>query len=275
MKIKVSSSYSGKLNVGDYSNLQPFFSAELEYDLAEGENALEKIAELQKTLHHQNKSQFDAVAEMVKLEKIKRDRADFRWYPLPDGREVPSSTSILNYDSDFAMPEEELKQYASQGTIIHKQIEVFIETGEWKEPGAIPELAPHIFIIKKGALGLSLDGWDFEGFVKKFGLTDLRVGKPGVNAQYEYGGTPDFFCQYEGKTTLVDVKRTPDKTKNFTQIASYARLENVSGVEQMMICVINDKTERGYSKPIVETRIDHYFEMFLFKRKAFRTVYGV
>lgn len=275
MKIKVSSSYSGKLNVGDYSNLQPYFSAEIEYDLSEGENALEKVSELQKALHHQNKLQFDAVAEMVKLEKIKKDRADFHWYPSPDGREFPSVTSILGYDTEFTMPEDELRQYAAQGTIIHKQIEVFIQTGEWKQPSDIPELAPYIFIIKSGALNLSLDGWDFPGFVEKYKLSNLRIGQSGVNQKHEYGGLPDFYCEFEGKPTLVDVKRTPEKVKNFQQIAAYSKLDNAYPSEQMMIAPINDKTERGFSKPIIETRMDHYFELFLHKRKQFRTVYGV
>ena len=71
------------------------------------------------------------------------------------------------------------------------------------------------------------------------------------------------------------MKRTPEKAKNFQLIAAYSKLDGMEPVEQMMVVPLNDKTEQGFSKPIIETNVEKYFELFLFKRKEFQKVYGI
>lgn len=282
MKIKVASSYSGKIQTGDYSNANPSFFAEVEYELPgeiKAENLMEILSEEQKQLNMVCYNNWKRVEENIRIEKIKKDRADFHWYKSPDGKEYPSVTSILNYDTDFSVPEHELKQYAAQGSIIHLQVDHFIKTGMWLNPEDIPEAVPYRFIIEKGELGLSLGGWDFPAFLEKHPLIDMKPGEPMTNKRYEYGGLPDIsFCVYEGKPTICEIKRTADKEKDlkhYQQLAAYANLDGAPKVEQMMIIPLNDKTKQGFSSPRIETRIDHYFQMFLFKRKQFRTVYGI
>src|SRR4029079_11366048 len=129
-------------------------------------------------------------------------------------------------------------------------------------PKAIEGTGPDIFIVKSGSLGLPLDGWDFPAFLKKYPLQDMRVGKAVVNTRHEYGGTPDIeYCVYDGVPTLADVKRTPDKVKNFTEVADYAKTSVSEPVQQLMIVPINDKTDQGFSKPIVTAEVDKYFEL--------------
>lgn len=218
---------------------------------------------------------FEMEANKAKILKIQEDRKDFRFYKLPNGEEVPSVTSILNYDSEFLMDSEELKQYASQSTINHVRVEEYIKTGIWKDPKDIEGITADMFILKKGNLGLDYDSCDFPEFVKKFNVKDLKNGSLLLNEKERYGGTSDGECTYEGIPTIFDIKRTADKTKNFQQMSAYAKCSGMEHIKQMMIIVLNDKTERGFSKPIISTDINKYYELFQFKRREFKKVYSI
>jgi hypothetical protein len=74
---------------------------------------------------------------------------------------------------------------------------------------------------------------------------------------------------------MCDVKRTVDKVKNFKQIAAYCKMKGYEHIKQMMIVPLNNKTQQGFSKPVIETRIDNYFEMFLKDREAFTKRFGI
>jgi len=274
--ITVSASFGGKISTGQYENSSPFFAAseviEVDYDMDAVADAF--IRQRQKDLQEICVGNFEAEAVRAKLAKIRADRKDFRWYG-----DYPSVTSILGYDTDFVKSEDEMKQYAAQGTIIHAQVAHFVKTGEWKQPMELEGIGAEIFIIKTGSLGLSLDGWDFPAMVKKYKVTDMANGREVVSKKHAYGGTPDLStCLLDGVKTLPDIKRTPDKVKNFQQMAAYEMAQRENGMEpneQIAIFPINDKTEQGFSKPIVTKEIDKYFELFLYKRKEFQKVYGI
>jgi len=275
-KIKVEASFSGVLPTGSYANSRPGFMASMEWEEDFKDDNIRKFAiesaqqELQ-ALCYQN---FQSEANRAKVMKIQEDRKDFRFYNLPSGEEVPSVTSILNYDSDFLMDEGELKQYASQGNIIHAQVAEFIKGGVWKSPSEIEGIAPDLFILKSGNLKLSLDGWDFPAFLKKYPMEKLENAEAVFNEKERYAGTPDGYSVVGGIPTIFDIKRTPEKVKNFTQMAAYAKASG-RDIKQMMIIPLNDKTDQGFSKPIVSADIDKYYELFLFRRKEFKKVYGI
>lgn len=275
-KIKVEASFSGVLTTGSYSNMRPGFLASMEYEQDfESEDGLKLAIETsQQELQAICYENFQSEANKAKILKIQNDRKDFRFYKLPSGEEVPSVTSILNYDSEFLMADDELKQYASQGTLIHCQVHEYIKTGIWRKLGEIENTTADLFIIKKGNLGLSLDGWDFPSFLKKYKLENLENGEEVINEKERYGGLPDGYGTYEGLQTIFDIKRTPEKVKNFMQMAAYAKASGRK-IEQMMIIPLNDKTEQGFSKPILSTDIDKYYELFLYKRREFRKVYSI
>lgn len=273
--LKISASFQGVIPTGSYQNSRPAFGAEETFEI-DIDGSVDKIIEMrQKQLEEICYKNFEAEALKAKIIKIRNDRKDFRFYQLPNGEEVPSVTSILNYDSEFLVSDEELKQYASQGNIIHAQVSEFISTGVWKEPKDIEGTTADLFILKKGSLGLSLDGWDFQAFLKKYPITDMTNGIACINAEHKYGGTPDLIGTYEGKKTICDIKRTPEKVKNFIQMAAYAKCLNGLGIEQMMIIPLNDKTEQGFSKPMISSDIEKYFELFLYKRREFRKIYDI
>ena len=274
-KLIVSASFQGVLPTGSYSNMRPMFSASEEFEF-DGDNSLvdDVIMTRQQELQSICYQNFEMEANKAKILKIQEDRKDFRFYQLASGEEVPSVTSILNYDTEFLMDSEELKQYASQGNIIHAQVAEFIKTGTWKNPQDIEGLAPDLFILKKGNLNLSLDGWDFQAFLKKYPMESLKNGETVLSELHRYGGLPDGYGVSGGVPTIFDIKRTPEKVKNFMQMAAYAKASKEK-ISQMMIIPLNDKTEQGFSKPIISTDIDKYFELFLYKRREFKKVYSI
>jgi len=276
-KIRVEASFSGVLPTGSYANQRPGFLASMEYEAefnSEDEISL-AIETAQQELQAICYKNFESEADKARIIKIRDDRKDFRFYTMQDGTEVPSVTSILNYDTDFLVNEDELKQYASQSTINHVRVEEYIKTGIWKDPKDLEGITADMFILKSGSLQLDPDSCDFPEFLKKFPLTDLKNGKVLLNEIDRYGGTNDGECMYEGKPTIFDIKRTADKTKNFQQLAAYAKCKGMEHIKQMMIIVLNDKTERGFSKPIISDQIAKYYELFQYKRREFKRVYSI
>lgn len=275
-KLKVEASFSGVLPTGSYANMRPSFAASMEYeaDFATEAEIKTAIEVAQQELQGICYSSFEMEANKAKIMKIQEDRKDFRFYELKNGEEVPSVTSILNYDTEFLMDAEELKQYASQGNLIHAQVADFITTGTWHKPQEIEGTAADLFILKKGNLSLSFDGWDFQAFLKKYPIADLKNGEVVINEKERYGGLPDGYGTINGVKTIFDIKRTPEKVKNFMQMAAYAKASKEK-VEQMMIIPLNDKTLQGFSQPIISTDIDKYMELFLYKRREFKKVYSI
>ena len=280
MKVKISAGFSGVIATGSYANARPSYSAEVEFEIADDEdlkislvNAI--INKHQKDLQEICYRNFKQDEQTQTIERIQRERKDFRIY----AGGFPSVTSILNWDADFWVTAIELQQYASQGSLIHAQVAEYIKTGEWKPVEKIDGTWSDLVIIKKGELQLPITGWSFPDFLKKYPVEKMVCGESIVSKEYKFGGTPDIsVCYYEGKKTLADVKRTPQKLKDFKQIAAYIIMEEENGespYEQMMIIVLNDKTKQGFSKPIISTEISQYKKMFLVDRKNFKKRYGI
>lgn len=250
----------------------------MELDTDEG-IVSDKIRATQQELQSICYGNFEAEALKAKRIKVQEDLKDIHWYDGPNGEKWPGVTSVINYDTTFYHDAEDMKEYAAQGTIIDAQVKHFIKTGEWKPPHEVPGINAEIFIIKNGKLGLALEGWDFPAFLEKYPLEGMEVGTAVVNSEHQYGGTPDITtCLYKGDPTIADVKRTPDKAKNFMQMAAYEMARRSMGMkpnEQMMVIPLNDKTEQGFSKPVGSREIEKYFELFLYKRREFKKVYGI
>jgi len=280
MKIKISAGFSGVIATGSYQNARPSYTAELEFETKQvptvegGEKVLDTVDGWQKALQEVCYRNFKQDEQKQTIERIQRERRDFRMYG-----NFPSVTSILNWDADFWVTAVELQQYASQGSLIHAQVAEYIKTGEWKPVEKIDGTWSDLVIIKKGELQLPISGWSFPDFLKKYPVDKMECGKSIVSNEHKFGSTPDIkVCFYKGKKTLADVKRTAQKLKDFKQIAAYIIAEEENGespYEQMMIIVLNDKTQQGFSKPIISTEISQYKQMFLKDRENFRKRYGI
>ena len=281
MRIKVSSGFSGVISTGSFQNSRPSFEAEVEFELDEKEtlpNPAEVCDKWQKHLHQVCLDNFKQAEQQAVAERINRERADFRFYP-DQGVMRPSVTSIINWDADFFVPPEELQQYASQGNLYDLQAKPFIKTGEWSDAEKIEGSWADVVILKKGNLGLQFNGWNFPAFLEKYPLEKMEVGKTVYSRVHNFAGTSDVRrCWYKGKKYLADVKRTPDKVKHFKQTAAYIICEEEMGepkYDGMMLIPANDKTEQGFSKPIITEEIEQYKTMFLRDRETFKKRFGL
>lgn len=281
MKIKISSSFSGVISRGSYENSRPGFSAEVEYDIEEGASVDVAVDSLQKRLQKICYDNFKACEEQAIIERINKERQDFRFYPDEYGKLIlPSVTSVIGFDADMFCTPEDLAQYAAQSNLCHAQVAHYIETGNWLEAKDVPGTWADLVIVTKGKLKLETNGWDFPAFLKKYPIKDAKNTRASINLEHRYGGTPDFegIPDFEGAEkvpTLFDVKRTPDKIKNNKQLAAYSKMKGYEHIKQICIVPLNNKTQQGFSKPMVETRIDQYFDMFLKDREAFKKRFGI
>lgn len=276
-KLKISSAFSGVVATGSYENARPAFSAEQEFevDCQTEEEINYVIEEVQSQLHVICYEKFKAVEQQMIAERIQKERKDIRFYEK-DGVKYPSVTSIINFDSDFFCSETELQQYASQSNITHARVAEFIKSGKWVEPKELSECWTDIVICTKGDLQLDIDAGDFPAFLKKYPMKEMKnFDDPVFNEEFLFAGTPDFQALVDEIPTLADVKRTIDKIKLFMQTAAYSKCKGLENIKQLMGIELNNKTQQGFSKPVIEIRIDNYFSMFLQKRKSFKERYGI
>jgi len=284
-KIKVEGSYSGVLPVASYSNLRPGFMASMEFEqeFKSDDEVRLAIEGGQQMMNEICFAAFEAEAVKARVLKVQEDLKNFRFYDI-DGEKFPSVTSVSGYDKEFFVGDDDLKIYAAQGNIYDAEIRNFVKTGEWKESKDILECTADRFILKTRPLStgkaLSLDTCKFREFLEKYPITDLKsIEKPVFNKKYRYAGTPDLVGTYNGLKTLVSIKRTKSETDNLIQESAYAKSDGMEDIKQMMVVEMKNEMDggnkQGFSKPIVSTDIDRYFELFLRKRNEVLKIYGV
>ena len=288
--IKISASFTGTIPTGRFENEKPFYAVEELIEESEPNSICDgMIEDRQQMLHDICYKQFKQQAERSNIERIAKEYQNIRFYPGANGLQYPSVTSIIGWDADFKMPEDELQQYGSRGTIIHKQVEIFLTTGEWKEPKDIPEIYPDLVIVKNGNLGLEVDNVDFRGFYEKYPFEVLELEKTAINDEYRYGGRLDIKCVIKssqkgswGKLegilydvpTILDVKTGAlNKLSGFKQQTAYAMCD--PEVQQIGLIHLNKEVKQGYSKPVFETDLNKYKSLFLKDRENFKKRYGV
>jgi len=190
-KIKISSSFSGVVATGSYENSRPGFAVEEEFDF-EGDNSVidSVIQTRQEELHVICYERFKEVEQQMVVERIQKERKDIRFYETPVGK-LPSVTSIINFDSDFFMDEQELQQHASRGSITHARVAHYISTGKWVPAKELSECWTDIVIVNKGNLQLEANVGDFPGFLAKYPINDIKNSVEGYNEEFGYAGTPD------------------------------------------------------------------------------------
>jgi len=121
--VEITANFTGTIPKASYENEKPFYGFKETIQLDEGEIMTDaELISRQKQLHDYCYKQFRLQAEMANIERIQKEYQNIRFYDCGDGRKYPSVTSILNWDADFSIPADELAQYASRGSIIHKQV---------------------------------------------------------------------------------------------------------------------------------------------------------
>ena len=282
---EIQASFTGTIPKGSFENEKPFYSLKEIITLEEGDTLYdEEVIERQKLLHEICYQQFQKQSETAYLDRIKKEYQNIRFYG-----DYPSVTSIIGWDADFRISQEELSQYGARGTIKHKQAEIYLTTGEWLDPLKIPEVYPELVIVRKGSLRLSMEGFNFIGFYKDYPFKVIDVELEVINDKHRYGGRLDIICVIESSNkgkwdkiegvlfdvpTILDIKTGQiDKAKHLSQQTAYWHCEK--DVKQVGLIPLNDSTQQGFSKPIIETDRDRWWPFFLDKREKFKQRYGV
>jgi hypothetical protein len=298
--IEISASFTGTIPTGQYENEKPFYAVkeilELDSDNKDDwDNLIKlhddgKIASRQKQLHDICYDQFKTQAERSNSERIAKQYKNIRFYDGLSGKKYPSVTSIIGIDKDFCMPPDELNQYAARGTIIHKQVESFLRNGTFLAPWNIPEVSADWLTVKNGSLGLECTDVNFQAFFKDYPIKVVSQEQETLNHEYRYGGRYDILCTIDSSNkgkwekiegiqfdvpTILDIKTSTslDKMSGLMQQAAYAK--TLPDVKQIGLIHLTKENKCGFAKPVIETNIDRYWNLFLNKLNLFRTRYGV
>lgn len=289
--VEIVASMSGKVNTGNYENIDPFFSIK---EVIDTEMTDEEKTKRQNELHLLCKINFDKAVNKLKgvepnasydIKKLAEAYKNIRWYE--HGLEkYPSVTSILSYFSTpFDFPKDELKKLADRGTVIHALCEMYLIKGEWLSLDELERVAMELYdrpllhaIETVVEHNLVLDDIDFIGFLNNYPLERLDSEFTVVSEEFQYGGRCDLKAVYDGKITLCDIKTggvSSEKTKKaLEQLSAYAKADGMDDVEQIMVIPLNHKVKQGFSKPTISTPDEHWDD-FLTKRRNFFKELGV
>ncbi len=302
--LEITASFTGKISVANYENLSPFFSAKETFEVDDSVNLVEIapgvledrtinvddiIKKRQSELQKICSDQFKLQADLAYQDKVEKSYQNIRFYDSGNGIKYPSVTSILNFDENFFVSADDLQQAGARGTVIHRQIEIYLKTGKWLEPKEIPDVAFEVMVVTKGALGLSFDNVNFVGFLKDFPITVIDLEKTVINHENKYAGRLDILCKIDSKNKggwakidgiifdeplIMDIKTSSslDKAKGYAQQSAYAK---ALGVNQIALLHLNKENVCGYSKPVVTQKVDSYFDIFLNKRELFKKRFGI
>ena len=230
---------------------------------------------------------YDTVNKLIENEErqtylkyLQKLRKDIRWTEI-DGELYPHVTSILNTINpiDFHMDQDKLNAYAARGNVLDFILQKYVETGEWIDVKDFPETWKHLKQMKVHKLEMS---GDLPAWVEKYKPIFKEGHKQVINKKYKYVGEPDIaFGLLNDIPTLFDLKNRSniskmEKVKIFKQMAAYAKADNIGNkIELLCIIIINDTTKRGYSEPVVTTKIDKYFDLFLSDLYEFKEMFKI
>ena len=267
-KIKeITVSLSGVIPVAAYENLRPSFSITVEP--IDGENPEKIITSLQQYLH----SVFENESNRGKADLIDKQYANIRFYEK-DGKKYPSVTSILNWDKEWRVTDDELRQYASRGNIVEALINEFITTGEWIDPTQVPSLREDVSILMSGSLMFTWENCSHKEFMKQYRSKILNVEKiQGIvfNEEALYAGTYDIYGRYDTIWSIMDIKCGGFDMR---QLAAYAICEK--DIQQLVILPVGPTDNKcGYKRPVVCDTIQKEFEEFLKARAKFKQRFGI
>ena len=270
--IEIAVSMSGVLPTDNYANLKPFYS--IKGTFPKGIDVDEVLDVLRKKVNERLEVDYNnAIARRLK-------NMGFR---EKGGKQYPRVSSIINQNTKFFMPKDELLQHGARGHLYDLQLAEYIKTNEWKVFNKIPECYKYLDIVKKGNLKLTYDEMALMEFFKKYPVKFNKAKVEVFNDEYLYAGEYDFDGEIlkEGDwiklggvefnmPTMFDLKiGSPDRIKPLKQESAYAKCDGLEHIKQ--ICTINltDKNICGYAKPKVSQNIDDYFRMFLQDRTEF------
>lgn len=267
MKVtKIGVSLSGTIPTASYENLKPGFSIEIE---------INDNKDVRKAFQHGRKFLHEMMSKeenQAKADYLSRVYANFRWYEA-DGKRYISVTTVLGIGLDFHMPDQELNQYASRGTVVGHLVETYLAGGGWIDPEKCPKLQEDVEVLVRGNLGLHWSQCSHVEFCEQFGdkITIEKTQGVVINKEALYGGTYDILGTYEDKRSVMDIK---SGTFDMRQLAAYAVC--LEGIEQLVVLPVGPTENKcGYKKPVVCTTIQKKYAEFLKARAKFKHRFGI
>ncbi|MBA7556563.1 hypothetical protein ES705_49276 [subsurface metagenome] len=272
MKIKeLTARFEGIVRTAPYENCR------LSYQMIiDGENSSLPVAkEKFKEMISEMKGLFNLEAHNLKAEVLSIMYDNIR-FTKRNGIMYPHVTDILGFDSVFRIPEHELAQYGSRGTIVHKQAQVNVNKNIWLDPELDKDLEADVAILLNGSLDLHWDDCSLKKFLEKHKdkIKEPRTEIQVWNDKHIYVGTADLICKFGGVWTICDYKT--GSTKDFRQLAAYAACIDDVKINQLAIFPVGPTTNvTGYMKPAITKDIDQYFKKFMKRRNEFRKTFGI
>ena len=288
-KTIIRSIFSGTISTGAFENEKPLFELCEEYD-----NILpdEQLSSRQSELYALCKGNFVRVQRLSLEEKVKLEQEGIRLYPVVEkNKEYPSVTSITGWDKDFNMPDTELAQYGSRGTLVHKRCEHFdSEPNTWLDLKKLvveyPEMYQDYVIMTKGNRFLNADGYDYPAFLEKYPIKHLESEKVIYNHDLEYAGRLDkigipIMNKNWEKIGVREVETIFDfKTSKALDVDSFGQQASAYakplGITQAVIIPLKNYADvkQGFSAPVL-IEVEEYFPLFKISRIAFRKRFGI
>ena len=267
MRIKeITVSLSGVIPVAAYENLRPGFSITVEP--INGEEPEKIIAFLQEYLH----TVFEHESNRGKADLIDKQYTNIRFYEK-DGKKYPSVTSILNWDKEWRVTDDELRQYASRGNIVEALVQDFIINEKWLEPELTSDLREDVSILGSGSLMFTWENCSHKAFMEQYrSKIEVKEFQGTVfNDAALYAGTYDVLGKYDGLDSIMDIKTG---TFNMRQLAAYAIC--LEGIEQLVVLPVGPTDNKcGYKRPVICDTIGKEYEEFLKARAKFKQRFGI
>lgn len=267
MKIKeITVSLSGVIPVAAYENLRPSFSITVEP--INDEDPEKIIDSLQQYLH----TVFDNESNRGKADLIDKQYANIR-FREKNGKKYPSVTSILGWDKDWHITDDELRQYASRGTIMDAMMTEFFTTGRWIDPTQIQSLREEVSILMSGSLMLTWEQCSHKAFMAKYQekIEALDFHGTVFNDEALYSGEWDILGRYDGIKSIMDIKHGQ---WDMRQLAAYAICEK--DIKQLVVLPVGPTDNKsGYKRPVVCDTIQKEYEEFLKARAKFKKRFGI
>ena len=258
---------SGVIPQGAYENLRPSYDMTIEPE--DGEDKEKIFADLSTFLHQL----FDQEANRAKADLIEKQYANIRFYEK-DGKKYPSVTSILDWEQEWRVTQDELRQYAARGTIIHAMIIEYLKTGKWPDPLKMASLKEEVSILMSGSLNMTWENCSHKAFMDKYGskIKFEKAEQEVYNEENLYAGTYDLKGEYDGIRSIMDFKS--GSVYDFRQLVAYAICEDK--IEQLVILPIGPTQNKcGYMQPKICDTIQAEFREFLKARAKFKARFGI
>ena len=284
--IEISLGVSGTISTASYENWKPSFFIRIN---TEGYTR-EQIKQAYLQGKEEVKSQFKLEKNNCKAEVIEEKWENIGFSEKNNLKYVWIS-SVLGYDTIWRIPDFELVQHGSRGTIGHEMAHDYVrkymefilkipekqkeEPIEWMNPEEVKSLERHIAILHNGSLKMHWDDLSVKAFMKEYAK---KITKPEIevkvwNKEHLYMGRADMFCDWDGLSSVIDYKCGAN-AGDFRQLAAEAVCRE--GIEQMVICPVGPTDNKiGYMKPKISTDISGEFKAFVKKRHQFRKQFGI